>query len=102
MLDEIASVNARMTSDALILKIGLHHGPAIAVTMNDKVDYFGQSVNIASRVQGLAGAEEIYLTDSVFDAPGVSDFLRDSVVQRQAASLQGVAERVTVFKIERR
>jgi class 3 adenylate cyclase len=33
------------------LKIGVHHGAAIAVTLNDELDYFGQTVNIASRVQ---------------------------------------------------
>jgi class 3 adenylate cyclase len=101
ILDEIAAVNARMTGDALLLKIGLHHGPTIAVTMNERVDYFGQSVNIASRVQGLAGAEEICLTDSVFEAPGVSDFLRDAEPTSQSAALLGIAERVTVYRISR-
>ena len=38
------------------LKIGIHHGAAIAVTLNDELDYFGQTVNIASRVQEMADA----------------------------------------------
>ena len=37
------------------LKIGIHHGTAIAVTMNDELDYFGQTVNIAARVQATGG-----------------------------------------------
>src|SRR6266498_2351220 len=36
----------------LLLKIGIHEGPCLAVTLNDRQDYFGQTVNIAARVQG--------------------------------------------------
>ena len=34
----------------LLLKIGIHEGPCLAVTFDDRQDYFGQTVNIASRV----------------------------------------------------
>ena len=40
----------------LLIKIGIHEGPCLAVTLNDRLDYFGQTVNIAARVQGLADA----------------------------------------------
>jgi class 3 adenylate cyclase len=40
--------------DDLLLKIGIHEGPCLAVSLNDRQDYFGRTVNIASRVQGLA------------------------------------------------
>ena len=53
------------------LKIGIHHGAAIAVTLNDELDYFGQTVNIAARVQAMADAQEICMTDEVIGYPGV-------------------------------
>jgi class 3 adenylate cyclase len=34
----------------LALKIGVHHGPAIAMTANDHLDYFGRTVNLAARL----------------------------------------------------
>jgi class 3 adenylate cyclase len=37
-------------------------GAAIAVTLNERLDYFGQTVNIAARVQNLAGGDEIWMT----------------------------------------
>jgi hypothetical protein len=40
--------------DELLLKIGIHEGPCLAVSLNDRQDYFGRTVNIAARVQGLA------------------------------------------------
>ena len=55
------------------LKIGIHHGAAIAVTLNDELDYFGQTVNIAARVQATADAQEICITDEVIAYPGVRE-----------------------------
>ncbi len=44
----------RTASADLVIKVGLHRGHAIAVTSNEQIDYFGQTVNIAARIQGLA------------------------------------------------
>lgn len=61
MLNEIEGFNATIT-DEIILKIGIHRGPSIVVNLNDRLDYFGQTVNIAARVQGLASAGEIFMS----------------------------------------
>ena len=47
------------------LKVGLHAGPALAINAGQNLDYFGQTVNIAARVQGLADAGEICLTGAL-------------------------------------
>ena len=50
----------RLESDqeeGLILRIGVHSGPCIAVESNDRLDYFGQTVNIACRLLRLARGE---------------------------------------------
>ena len=41
--------------EPLRLKAGLHTGPAVAVTLNDRLDYFGSTVNITARLEHLAG-----------------------------------------------
>jgi class 3 adenylate cyclase len=40
----------RTGREDLLLKIGLHEGPCIAVSLNERQDYFEQTVNIAARV----------------------------------------------------
>ena len=40
--------------------------------LNDRLDYFGQTVNIAARVQGLADAAAIFATKPVIDYPQVA------------------------------
>ena len=49
------------------MKIGVHKGPLIAVNLNDRLDYFGQTVNIAARVQGLATSRAIFATKPVVE-----------------------------------
>src|SRR6187431_2451920 len=59
----------------LLIKIGIHEGPCLAVTLNDHLDYFGQTVNIAARVQGLADERAIFVTKSVMQHPQVAGII---------------------------
>src|ERR1700726_4918979 len=63
-MDEL---NAERGTDDLVVKIGIHEGPCLAVMLNERQDYFGQTVNIAARVQGLATSRSIHATGSVID-----------------------------------
>jgi class 3 adenylate cyclase len=99
MLREISRFNQSFTNKDVILKIGIHKGACIAVTLNDRLDYFGQTVNIASRVQGLAGAEEVYVTESVFSHPGVKKQLAGFKVFAGKVRLKGIKDEMQVYKI---
>jgi class 3 adenylate cyclase len=85
----------------LLLKIGIHEGPCLAVVLNDRQDYFGTTVNIASRVQGLADSRSILATGPVVQHPQASNLLATSglipVAQRRA--LRGIAEELAVYEI---
>jgi class 3 adenylate cyclase len=85
----------------LRLKVGLHAGPCIAVELNERLDYFGQTVNIAARVQGVAQANEIAITEPVYTAPGAQDVIRAAALNasRERASLKGVEGEVTVYRL---
>ena len=51
MREAMREINHARGGEDLALNIGLHEGPCLAVVLDDRQDYFGQSVNIASRVQ---------------------------------------------------
>ena len=86
------------------LKIGLHEGPALAINNRGALDYFGQTVNIAARVQGLAGENTLWMTESVLRSRGVANNLKENkyVGKRYQASLKGVGERTTVFELKQK
>ena len=81
------------------LKIGIHHGAAIAVTLNDELDYFGQTVNIASRVQEMADAAEIWITEDVWRYPGVESLLGRYSAEPRTAEFRGIERPMTVVRI---
>jgi class 3 adenylate cyclase len=93
--------SVRAIKDDLLIKIGIHEGPCLAVTLNDRLDYFGQTVNIAARVQSLADALAIFATKPVVDNPQVSAMIERGKLKltEQNAALRGVADRMTVYQI---
>jgi class 3 adenylate cyclase len=99
MLREIEAFNREVGEREIVLKIGVHRGASIAVTLNDRLDFFGQTVNVAARVQGLADADEIFITHEVYTAPGVKDSLQGLHVTPQQATLKGVQRAVSVYRL---
>ena len=101
MLRNLRLLNQESHHGDLILKIGIHRGAAISVTLNEQIDYFGQTVNIASRVQGSAGGDEIYLTEEIYSASGVPDLLQKygCSIEPIQVQLRGIEEQVKIFRV---
>lgn len=59
----------------LMLKAGLHTGPCLAVTLNNRLDYFGSTVNMAARLEGLSTGEDVIITNAVYADPEVAELL---------------------------
>ena len=99
ILTEVDSFNEEHHAQQIILKLGVHTGASIAVTLNERLDYFGQTVNIASRVEGLANANEIVITEEVFRSPGVADIIASYRVHSGHAQLKGVQKGHLIHRI---
>ncbi len=103
MLKKIDTMNQTWKSEGyeVGLKVGLNEGSALAVVNDERLDYFGQSVNIAARVQGLASSGEIWISESVWDAPGTQAEIKKSGynIEKLSARLKGVGTPATVFKL---
>ncbi|NVN88367.1 MAG: adenylate/guanylate cyclase domain-containing protein [Rhodopseudomonas sp.] len=95
------TLNAERGTKDLVVKIGIHEGPCLAVMLNERQDYFGQTVNIAARVQGLSASQAIHITGPVIDAPAVTAILaRESITPiEKHAALRGIADKILVYEI---
>ncbi|MCC7507920.1 MAG: adenylate/guanylate cyclase domain-containing protein [Planctomycetes bacterium] len=100
MFREIEQFNTQRGTRDLILKVGAHRGHTIAVTLNDRLDYFGQTVNIASRVQNAANADEFCITEEVFSEPQVQQALAGKDATREMAQLKGIAALVPIRRVK--
>lgn len=80
--------------DPADLKAGIHFGPCIAVTLNERLDYFGSTVNIAARLGGLSKGGEIVISDAVAGDPEVQSLLQQSALSMSEfeATLRGLED----------
>jgi len=101
MRKAMRDLNAERGREDLLLKIGIHEGPCIAVSMNERQDYFGQTVNIASRVQGLATSQSIFATNAVISDARAAEVLDQAKVTpvSKGAMLRGVASEMPLYAI---
>jgi len=102
MRGAMRQINESRGSEDLALNIGLHEGPCLAVMLDERQDYFGQTVNVASRVQGLADPSAILVTKPIVEAANVAKILSDAgmkATERQAYTLRGISEPVPVYEL---
>lgn len=98
MIEELQRYNRTVTTP-LSLKVGIHKGRSIAVALNDRIDYFGQDVNIAARVQGLADGNQLCISQEVMEAPGVDSFVKAYRVTPDYVQVRGVDQKVEIHRI---
>ena len=72
------------------IKLGVFAGACYVVTANGVLDYFGQTVNVASRVQHLAGSGQVVLPAELHAALGPEDRATLELVERFEARVKGV------------
>ena len=80
----------------LMLKAGAHSGHCIAVTLNDRLDYFGTTINLAARLAALSQGGDIVISQNVFQDPETQELLTQGkeafVLEPVEAKLKGLEE----------
>lgn len=59
------------------VRASLNAGPCIAVNLNTNMDYFGNTVNVAAKLQACAEAGQIAFPAALLEQPGVEAFLAE-------------------------
>ncbi|KLK91453.1 adenylate cyclase [Microvirga vignae] len=101
MREAMRTLNEQRGHEDLLLKIGIHEGPCLAVVLNERQDYFGQTVNIASRVQNLADSRSIYATGTVIENPEALEIIETQGLHPtlQKTTLRGINNEFSVYEI---
>ena len=101
-IDALNRGQSLTAAERLILKVGLHSGPCLNVTLNDRPDYFGTTVNIAARVQGLSHGGDIVFTDTIRSDSDAQAVMGNQPLESILVTLKGIegqllVHRMTVF-----
>ena len=86
---EVRRFNDDAGEQALIIKIGLHTGACIAVTLNERLDYFGSMVNLAARLQGQSAGADIVLSEPLATDPTVTPIIAAHHPTTETAAIKG-------------
>jgi class 3 adenylate cyclase len=103
MQQQLDEFNATLPPErAVIIKIGLHSGPAIAVNSNERLDYFGRTVNLAARIQGASLGHDVVMSKTVFERPGVQQILQEYPhrLRKFDANLKGLEGVFTLYQVQ--
>ncbi|MCC7049526.1 MAG: adenylate/guanylate cyclase domain-containing protein [Alphaproteobacteria bacterium] len=85
--------------DGIVIKMGVHCGPCIAVTLNDRIDYFGGTVNMAARLQGQSRGGDIVLSATVVGDPEVRVLIAQLGASEERARLKGYSQDVAYWRL---
>ena len=95
----VADFNRRYPETPIAIKLGLHEGPSIAVTLNERLDYFGSTVNLAARLQGQSRGGDIVLSAGLARDPAVAPLIAGLAQERDEARLKGFADPVPFLRL---
>ena len=88
----------------LSLKVGIHHGPCIVVNLNDRLDYFGSTVNIAARLPNFSTGGEAIFSEPIRNDQEVLEFLEKNAplnsLTRFQAEIRGYSQYMDLWRIK--
>ncbi|MBM6617044.1 adenylate/guanylate cyclase domain-containing protein [Bacillus sp. RD4P76] len=83
----------------ITLKIGLFNGPAIVVNSNDRLDYFGRTVNIAARIQAESQGNDIVIEEQLIEREQIKTVLTERNITPFTAKLKGISCSMKLIRI---
>lgn len=93
------AMQTAIADQQLVLKLGIHVGPSVVVTMNDRLDYFGSTVNMAARLQGQSRGGDIVLSRAVADDPAVRPLLATLASHEENVVLKGFSDPIGFVRV---
>ena len=90
---DFADFNSTRTDkdENVVVKLGLHGGPCIAVTLNGILDYYGMVANQTARIQSVSEGGDIVLSQTLAEEPAVAELLQDQDIQHGSSALKGIS-----------
>lgn len=96
----IRAHDAKYRSMGLGVKIGIHAGPSLMVRANERLDYFGTTVNVTARLQAQAAASEVVMTEANARSTLLRPVLAELPERVFEASLKGIKETQRLVGVE--
>ncbi|EQA34923.1 adenylate/guanylate cyclase catalytic domain protein [Leptospira inadai serovar Lyme str. 10] len=83
------------------IRISLHSGPCLAVNLNSNIDYFGNTVNFAAKLQGVTEEGEIVFSEGIFRDKEIRELMKERSwkVKKVPFHQSWIGEETQVYKL---
>lgn len=96
---DFEAFNAASGKEPVTIKLGLHVGRCISVTLNNRLDYYGTTANKAARLEGQSLGGDIVMSKDFADDPGIRDVLSDYAPVEEATVMKGFDDPVPFVRL---
>ena len=99
MQQAIEQMNSGKTGDPVSIRVGINSGSSISVNLNDRLDYYGKTVNLAARLEGEGEAGDISMSQAFVEDPAVAGILQSYDRRERVAEFKGFKEPLRISQI---
>ena len=92
--------------EQIILKIGFHMGPSLLLNQNGMLDYFGQTVNTAARIQGQSKGNDIVISREIYQHTRIQKKIKQLEssgqtfkMEKFSADLKGISQTTELIRL---
>lgn len=98
---DFEAFNAQSGRTPVTIKVGLHVGRCISVTLNNRLDYYGTAANKAARLEGESLGGDIVCSEEFAQDPAIIPLLAEYGASPESAVLKGFPEPVPYFRFSK-
>jgi adenylate cyclase len=99
MQQAMVQLNDGRSSGPITIRIGINCGSSISVNLNDRLDYYGKTVNLAARLEGEGDAGDISMSREFVEDPAVAGILQSYDRRERVAEFKGIKEPLVISQI---
>ena len=89
----------RGSRERVVLKLGMHMGPCISLTLNGVLDYYGRAANLCARLEGHSKGGDIVMSEQLARDPSVQRRLEEFHLESELASLRGFSSEIAFYRV---
>ena len=91
-----------MRTVPLTLKASLHAGPCLAVNANDRLDFFGTTINLAARMISCCKGGDLVVSDELYHRPEMREFVSQYTTAPEPSDvrLRGFNDPRRIWRVE--
>ena len=89
----------REHEEQVVVKIGMHMGPCISLTLNGIQDYYGKVANLTARIESLSQGGDVVISATLAEEPAITGLFQGLTLEAGTTRLKGFDEQIAYNRL---